>query len=128
VYGTARAITPLLDRPLEGPVYLRSSSHKLPDLVAALRGQIEIDLVGRIDSVNGGIRTTFESVPDAPVSRFTLQMQGGKKGLLQNNTNICRGTHKSTALFDGQNGKTADQRPVLKAECRSSRHRKSRSG
>lgn len=128
VYGTAKAITPLLDRPLEGPVYLRSSSHKLPDLVAALKGQIEIDLVGRIDSKNGGIRTTFESVPDAAVSRFTLKMKGGKKGLLQNSTNICRGKRKAIALFDGQNGKTADQKPLLKVRCRSARHGKGRRG
>lgn len=124
VYGYARAITPLLDQPLEGPVYLRSSSHELPDLVAALNGQFEVDLVGRIDSKNGGIRTTFESVPDAPVSKFTLTMQGGKKGLLQNSTNICHGKHRADALFDGQNGKTADQRPLLKAKCRSSRRHK----
>jgi hypothetical protein len=45
IYGRARAITPLLDQPVEGPVYLRSSNHKLPDLVAALEGQIDVDLV-----------------------------------------------------------------------------------
>ena len=37
VYGFARAISPLLEAPLQGHVYLRSSSNKLPDLVAALR-------------------------------------------------------------------------------------------
>ena len=35
IYGYARAFTPLLDKPLEGPVYLRSSDNPLPDLVAA---------------------------------------------------------------------------------------------
>jgi hypothetical protein len=44
VYGFAKATTPLLDQPLEGPVYLRSSSNPLPDLVMALRGQIDVDL------------------------------------------------------------------------------------
>jgi uncharacterized repeat protein (TIGR01451 family) len=126
VYGTARAITPLLAQPLEGPVYLRSSSHELPDLVAALNGQFEVDLVGRIDSKNGGIRTTFESVPDAPVSRFTLMMQGGKKGLLQNSTNICRGKHQATALFEAQNGLSAQLRPELKAKCRKGAKKKHR--
>lgn len=121
VYGIARAVTPLLDKPLEGPVFLRSSSHELPDLVAALKGQIEIDLVGRIDSKNGGIRTTFESVPDAPVTKFTLKMQGGKKGLLQNSTNICRGKHKAIALFEAQNGDALLQKPVLRARCKSGR-------
>jgi hypothetical protein len=125
-YGSARAMTPLLDRPLEGKVYLRSSSHKLPDLVVALRGQIEIDLVGQIDTLNGGIRATFASVPDAPVSSFTLKMEGGEKGLLQNSTNICRGRHRAIVKFDGQNGKTADQQPLIQAGCNSSRHKSGR--
>ena len=38
VYGHVTAYTPLLDEPLRGPVYLRSSSHKLPDLVFDLHG------------------------------------------------------------------------------------------
>src|SRR5206468_9623960 len=47
VYGKAKAFTPLLEKPLSGPVYLRSSDHPLPDLVAKLGGQIEIELDGR---------------------------------------------------------------------------------
>jgi hypothetical protein len=113
VYGKAKAITPLLDKPLSGPVYLRSSNHPLPDLVAKLGGQLEIDLVGRIDSKNGGIRTTFESVPDAPVSKFVLQMRGGKKGLLTNSTDICRGSHRATVQMKAQNGRAATLRPGL---------------
>jgi hypothetical protein len=126
IYGTATAITPLLDAPLAGNVYLRSSSHKLPDLVAVLKGPasqpIEIDLVGRIDSVRGGIRNTFEGVPDAPVSRFVLEMQGGRKGLLINSTNICRSRHRATARIVGQNDKRADQQPRVRAQC-GKRHR-----
>ncbi|HEX5711704.1 MAG TPA: hypothetical protein VFX85_00135 [Solirubrobacterales bacterium] len=117
VYGKATASTPLLDKPLSGPVYLRSSSNPLPDLVVALKGQIEIDLVGRIDSVNGGIRTTFDQVPDAPVTRFVLQMRGGKKGLLVNSRDLCKSTNRAQVLVDGQNGKAADQRPVLTNSC-----------
>ncbi|HEX6456340.1 MAG TPA: hypothetical protein VF009_07455 [Solirubrobacterales bacterium] len=122
VYGHARAWSPLLDRPLEGPVYLRSSSHKLPDLVAALNGQIQIALDGRIDSVHGGIRTTFGAVPDAPVSKFILEMRGGSKGLLQNSTNICHGTHRATADFVAHNGKAADLRPTLRDSKCGKRH------
>jgi len=114
IYGRAKAWTPLLGKPLEGPIYLRSSDNPLPDIVAALRGQLEIDLIGRIDSKNGGIRTTFEKVPDAPVSRFALQMQGGSKGLLTNSQDICRGTHRATVRLRAQNGRAADLRPALK--------------
>ena len=119
IYGRARAVTPLLDEPLEGPVYLRSSSHPLPDMVAALNsGKINIDLVGRIDSGKGGrIRTTFEGVPDAPIKSFTLEMQGGKKGLLVNSTNLCKGTNRAVAELTGQNGKVLHAKPVVKAPC-----------
>ncbi len=118
IYGKARAISPLLDKPLEGPVYLRSSSHPLPDLVAALDGQIEVDLVGRIDTVKGGgIRTSFEGVPDAPVSKFVLSMAGGKKGLLVNSRNICARPQRATAEFTAQNGRINVLRPLLKARC-----------
>jgi hypothetical protein len=117
VYGKAKAVTPLLDEPLEGPVYLRSSSNTLPDLVADLRGPaslpIQVVLVGRIDSPDQQIRATFSSVPDTPVSRFTLQMQGGRKGLLINSTNVCRGGQRVNAKFTGQNGTTVTRKPRL---------------
>ncbi|HEX6455873.1 MAG TPA: hypothetical protein VF009_05075 [Solirubrobacterales bacterium] len=118
VYGHATAITPLLDQPLSGPVYLRSNpAHKLPDLVADLHGQIHLVLPARIDSVNGGIRTTFESIPDAPVSKFVLSMQGGKKGLLVNDTEICAAKPHATAVFDAHNGRAFESTPALKAGC-----------
>jgi hypothetical protein len=119
IYGRAEATTPLLDEPLKGAVYLRSSSHKLPDLVAALHNnQVDFALDGRIDSVkNGRIRNTFETVPDAPVSKFVLEMQGGKKGLLVNSTNLCKSKNRAISEFTGQNGKTYNTNPVLKAQC-----------
>ena len=86
-------------------------------------------MVGRIDSINGGIRTTFDVVPDAPVSKFVLEMQGGKKGLFVNSRNICKHTNRATARFSAHNGKTLDARPVLKADCKGGKpkpHKKKR--
>jgi hypothetical protein len=127
VYGHAVARTPLFDTPLGGKVYLRSSSHQLPDLVAVLKGPdtqpVEVDLDGRIDSIHGGIRNTFELVPDAPVSEFTLTMKGGTKGLLINSTDLCKGAHRATALFKAQNGKSITLRPALKSACGAGRRR-----
>jgi hypothetical protein len=105
VYGQAEATSPLLDGKLAGPVYLVPGGHKLPDLVADLRGQVEIQLRGVIDSEHGGIKTVFESVPDVPVSEFTLQMEGGKKSLLVNSTNVCKAKQKAKLTISGQNGK-----------------------
>ena len=121
VYGHVTATSPLVDYPLEGPVYLRSSSNELPDVVGALKGPahqpVQFDLVGRVDSVNGGIRTTFETVPDAPVTKAIVSMQGGKKSLLENSTNICKGTHRVKVKMVGQNGKRFESSPELKADC-----------
>ena len=118
IYGKARAFTPLLDKPLEGPVYLRSSSNPLPDLVLSLHGQIDVAAVGRLDSHNGGIRTSFEAVPDAPITKVIVEMQGGKKGLLVNSRNICKHTNRATARLKAQNGKSYEARPVLKDGCK----------
>ena len=118
IYGYARAFTPVLDTPVQGPVYLRSSEHQLPDLVASLHSEkITVDVVGRIDSLKGRIRNTFEAVPDAPVTKFVLTMQGGKKGLIVNSTNLCKGTQRAISDFTAQNGKVFNTRPVVKAKC-----------
>ena len=124
--GQATANTPLLDQPLSGPVYLRSSNLKLPDMVVDLRGQIDLQLVGRIDSVNGRLRTRFTSLPDAPVTRFTLNLVGGKKGLLINSTNLCQTPQKAQVEMAGQNGVHLARKTKLQLACGSqaSRHKR----
>ena len=118
IYGTVSAKTPLLDEELHGNIYLRSSSHQLPDLVVAFRGgRINANLVGRIDSVNGGIRNTFEFVPDVPVSQANFNFFGGSKGLLVNSRDICKAPAKATAKFTGQNGDQLTLHPALKSAC-----------
>jgi hypothetical protein len=119
IYGYAEARSPLLAQPLRGPVYLRANGgeRELPDLVAALRGQVEIDLVGFIDSHKGGIRTRFATVPDAPITSFTPRMKGGKKSLLQNSTDLCAKAHRAKSTLIGQNGKRDDTSPPLAVKC-----------
>jgi hypothetical protein len=126
VYGKVSATTPLLDYPLTGSVYLRSSNHILPDLVAKLKGPasqpIEIDLVGKTDSVKGALRNTFEAVPDAAVSKFRLELFGGKRGLVEMSDGFCAAP-RATVQLDGQNGKIHDTRPVVRAKCGNSKNR-----
>jgi hypothetical protein len=121
IYGSATATTPLLSDPLSGNVYLRSSNHKLPDLVVALKGPpslpIEIDLDGKTDSVKGALRNTFEALPDAPVSSFRLQLFGGKRGLVVNSRNLCAHAYKAEVSLEGQNGKTYDTEPAVGTDC-----------
>jgi len=128
VYGHAEAWTPLLEKPLEGPVYLVGGfGYQLPALVAELNGQIRVVLKGKVDTgSNDGIRNTFEAVPDAPVSRFVLQMKGGKKySLLENSENLCARPQKADARFVAQNGKVAHLHPKIAVQCKK-HHRKSK--
>jgi hypothetical protein len=129
IYGHVEAKSPLLDEPLTGAVYLRSSEHQLPDLVFALKGPqslpIEAEAAGRIDSIHGGVRATFESIPDVPLSKVVITMKGGNKGLFVNSRNLCKGRKARMAVhFVGQNGKRADASPVLGNDCGRKHHKK----
>ncbi len=127
IYGRVKAWTPLLDKPLEGNVYLVGGyGYKLPALVAELNGQIKVLLVGKIDTgKNKGIRNTFETVPDAPVEKFILQMKGGKKfGLLVNSEDICNKKQIAEVSFTAQNGSSLKLKPKIATSCKTQKHRK----
>ncbi len=84
----------------------------------ALEGRgIAIDLLGRIDSRKGGIRASFEVLPDAPVTKFTLSLLGAKRSLLDNAENLCASPQSAKARFIGQNNDVNNQRPRLGAKC-----------
>jgi hypothetical protein len=125
-YGFVKAWTPLLDEPLEGPVFLRSSNHKLPDLLFALHGLVNVEVDVRIDSSHGGIRATLEDAPDATLSKVVLHMQGAKKGLIINSKNLCGSKNRANVLATGHNGKQFHTRPVMKAQCGHKRKRSHR--
>ena len=115
--GRVEVTSPLLDDPLTGSVYLRSSQHKLPDLALDLEGQFDIEAVGQIDSVKGRFRTTFNAIPDVPVSRISFDLVGGSKGLLQNSETLCGARKVAMVKMTGQNGATTKQRTPLKMSC-----------
>jgi hypothetical protein len=78
IYGQARAVTPLLDQPLEGPLYLRSSDNPLPDLVVALHGQAfrsraKTKSGQDAERVNG---SAVHPTEDAPRRRFAAVSEG----------------------------------------------------
>ncbi|HEX5712539.1 MAG TPA: hypothetical protein VFX85_04410 [Solirubrobacterales bacterium] len=122
VYGKVTVETPLLGYPLTGNVYLRSSDNKLPDLVPDLRGPafqpIRFESAGRTDSFRGGIRNTFSFIPDVPFTKLTLQLRGGKKGLLVNSRDICATTNRATVAFTAHNGLSHSAKPALKTKCK----------
>ncbi len=126
ILGTATATTPLLDQPLSGPVYFRSNGgeRELPDVVADLHGPIHVILVGFVDAVHkkgseeSRIRTTFANVPDAPVSKFTMNLFGGKKrGLLVNSKPLCKTSRLAKVSYNAQNGIVLSGNLKIVAKC-----------
>jgi len=120
IYGGAVAYTPLLDEPLRGNVYLRSSSNKLPDLVTSLfSGAVRIDLIGRIGPTRkGGIQAFFDNLPDAPLDRFVMRLRGGRRGLLVNSVNICKAPPRATVKGLAQNNRGAIFSTKLRGQCK----------
>jgi hypothetical protein len=117
--GSAVAKTPLLKDPLKGGVFfVRHPGRPLPDLMVALRGDIDIDLVGRV-TIPGGkqLATNFDTIPDAPVSKFTLNIVAGSHGPLGVSQNLCskRGKRATADVqMRGQNGDTITRHPRLR--------------
>jgi hypothetical protein len=72
------------------------------------------------------VRTTFETVPDAPITKFDLDLKGGKRGLLINSENVCKGIHKVTQRLVGQNGAVVTRQTNLETPCGSKKPRAKR--
>jgi hypothetical protein len=119
VYGSAVAYTPLLNEPLKGNVYLRSSTGKLPDLVADLySGAVRIVVEGHIGPTKqGGVDAFFDELPDQPLERFVMTLRGGKHGLLTNSTDICAAPPFASVSSIAQNNIGAKFDTVLRGTC-----------
>jgi hypothetical protein len=99
IIGHAKAITPLLPVPLEGPAYFVSNGGEaFPNLIMVLQGYgITIDLVGdTFISKSGVTSSTFKTVPDQPVSSFELTLPQGPYSALAANGNLCDETKTVT--------------------------------
>jgi hypothetical protein len=134
IVGRARAVSPLLNRPLSGNVYFVKNVRTDPDtgaqirtlpmIVAALRGEIAINLRGESDVKGPRLVNTFDQVPDAPVSQFNLNIAGGKRGILvvtenrRGRINLCARAQIAEADIDAHNGKRHDRNVKLKTACK----------
>ncbi len=107
IVGHARASTPILPVPLEGPAYFVShGGEAFPSLVMVLQGNgVRLDLVGSTFINKAGITSsTFKTVPDAPVGTFELTLPQGQFSALAANGNLCQGSLAMPTEFIAQNG------------------------
>jgi hypothetical protein len=115
--GTATASTPILSGPVTGPVYLVShGGAAFPDVVAILQGEgVTVDLTGSISIKHNITSSTFASVPDAPITSFTLTLpEGPHSGLAavvpaKNKGSLCGQSLAMPFTTTGQNGAVIKQ-------------------
>jgi hypothetical protein len=130
--GSATAVSPALNRPLKGPVYLvqgirihpRTGARirTLPSLLAKLRGEVRINLRGTTDVKRQRLVSTFNRVPDGPVSRFVMKLRGGRRGILVvTRRGICARRQVSHVRFTGHNGKRAVSKARMAVACKARR-------
>jgi hypothetical protein len=109
IIGHAKAVTPLLALPLEGPVYFVShGGAKFPELIVVLQGDnvtVEVDSETFI-SPAGITSSTFRQVPDVPVESFELTLPQGRDSALTANGSLCKvkGGLEMPTAFVAQNG------------------------
>jgi len=110
--GHARAVTPLIPVPLEGPaIFVSHGGEAFPSLIMVLQGYgVTIDLVGSTFISKAGITSsTFKAVPDQPVESFELTLPEGKFSALAANGNLCKSKLAMPTEFFAQNGAVIHQ-------------------
>ncbi len=119
--GTAKATTPLVPVPLEGPVFFVShAGEKFPELIIVLSGYgVTVDLRSETFISKTGITSsTFRTIPDVPVGTFELTLPQGRYSALAAPTNLCNTTLKMPTAFTAQNGATIKQNtPIAVTGC-----------
>jgi hypothetical protein len=114
--GTATALTPILSHPLSGPAYLVShGGAAFPDLEVVLQGEgITLVLDGKTDIKNGITTSTFQSVPDVPVSSFELKLPEGIHSVLAAPSGeLCGQSLVMPTTLTGQNGAVIEQQTKI---------------
>jgi hypothetical protein len=112
VVGTAVADTPVLPVALVGPAYFVShGGAKFPELIIVLQGDgVTIDLAGETFISKAGVTSsTFNAVPDAPISSFELSLPVGPHSALAANANLCTSKLAMPTTITGQNGAVLTQ-------------------
>ncbi len=120
--GTGTAITPVLGVPLSGPAYLVShGGAAYPDVVFVLQGDgVKIDLTGHTNIKKGVTYSTFETVPDAPVTSFETVLPEGPHAIFGANLppkakgSFCGRSPVIATTLEGQNGAVINQNTKLK--------------
>ncbi|WP_022930364.1 hypothetical protein [Patulibacter americanus] len=131
IVGSARATTTILNRSLKGPVYFVKGERTtaagkvvrtLPALYIPLFGEARINVRAQTSVSRGRLVTTLPAIPDAPITKFTLKINGGKRGIINANRDLCKRSVKASARFASWSGKKAPTRKprISRSVCKTS--------
>ena len=117
IVGHAKAVTPVLPVPLEGPAYFVShAGEEFPSLIVVLQGYgVTVELVGTtfINNKTNITSSTFKQVPDVPIGLFELVLPQGKYSALAATGNLCKSKLEMPTAFIAQNGAELHQSTPL---------------
>jgi hypothetical protein len=132
IVGSVKAVTPVLRGTVDGPVYFVRGERTdpksgrtirtLPKLFVPLTSSenplVKIDLHAGSEVKNDRLVTTFDNLPDVPISTFELSLDGGKNGILVvSNTDACATAQYADNVFTGQSGKRYLSKTGLATAC-----------
>ncbi|HEY6761302.1 MAG TPA: hypothetical protein VI318_17520 [Baekduia sp.] len=113
--GSATIVSPIIDQPLTGPIYLGPSTapgHYRVYVVVEGSG-VRLKLPGDIvaDAQTGRLTTTFDNTPQQPFSSLTLHFDGGPRAVLASPAS-CGTADASAAIDPWKGGTTTLTTPV----------------
>jgi hypothetical protein len=128
--GYAKASTPLLPVGLTGPAYFVShGGEAFPSLIVVLQGYgVRVDLTGATFISRQGITSsTFNGVPDVPVSGFELYLPEGPYSALAANGDLCKQTLSMGTELTAQDGATIRRKtPIAVTGCNQTKQKHDR--
>jgi hypothetical protein len=135
IVGHVKALSPILAGQLSGPVYFVRGERRdprsgriiktLPKLYVPLTAsdypglRIDLHANSEVDEKDARLVTTFDQIPDAPVSDVWLDITGGEHGILVvSGADICKNTQIADATFTGQNRKVLRYGTSVSTPCK----------
>ena len=119
--GSVAVTTPVLPGVLRGPAYLIShGGESFPDLDLVLQGDgVEVVLVGHTHISRTGITTsTFESLPDVPISSVEVDLPVGPYSALATDGRLCHAGLAAPTTIIAQNGaKVTQDTKIAVSDC-----------
>lgn len=107
--GTVAVNVAITSETITGDVYLvRVAGNQLPGLGLNITGRYAQRVLSKItvDKATGRLITTFGAIPDLPITKMALKIEGGAAGPIIAAGSLCEKPSAWDASFEGQGGQS----------------------